>query len=457
MNQKVSKADKIVTGMCISIIIFVFLTAILMAFTRLVLVKRFGMKNAYTDFLFAGNDILNNGDEFADPDKAHLTVEIDWKSLYPFKNEEGQIVEVETPIDRYKELVFKTEDRISPYVSKYIVGYDKVIELANDYDSLIGWNFVSYGEYNGISQMSDGYLTEFKENMDTDECADSLISFKDFVKIQGADFLYVQAPYKVSEYDDTDISGYVDFSNQNANKMISDVKASGVDVCDLREYIHDEGLHNHDMFYRTDHHWLTTSGLWGAQKILEYCNENYGFNANTGILDIDKFDQKVYEDWFLGSQGKKVTLARTEPDDFVLLYPKYETKFHYVVPARNIDEVGDYSICYDMEQIEEKNLYGKNPYGGCNYGDQPVLTIDNELEADDKKILIIHDSFGDCLISALALCEKRVDSLDIRAFNGSVETYIKETKPDVVMVMYNAGGVGGEIDWITHQSKFDFR
>ena len=458
MRENNKKSDKIVVSICLACVFFVFFSAILMAFTRLVLVKKFGIKNAFTDILFAGNDILNNGDEYADADQGNFTADIDWRSLYPFMYEDGEVVEEKnTIIDTYKDLVLQTEDRISPYVSKFIVGYDKEIELAKSYESLIGWNFVSFSEYNGISMMSDGYLTEFNEEKETDEWADSLISFNRFVKNRGIEFLYIQAPYKVSEYDDADISGYVDFSNQNANNMINIASASEVDVCDLRECIHSEGIHNHDMFYRTDHHWLTTSGLWGAQRILEYCNGNYGFKANTDILDIDQFEQKLYPEWFLGSQGKKVTLSRTTPDDFVLLYPKYDTEFHYVVPARNIDDVGDYSICYDMDQIEKKDLYNLNPYGGCNYGDQPVLTIDNTMANDDKKILIIHDSFGDCLISALALCEKRVDSLDIRHFTGSVESYIKKADPDIVMVMYNAGSIGGEIDWSSHQSTFDFR
>ena len=50
----------------------------------------------------------------------------------------------------------------------------------------------------------------------------------------------------------------------------------------------------------------------------------------------------------------------------------------------------------------------------------------------------------------------QLDLLDLRYFNGSVETYIAETQPDVVMVLYNPGNLK-EIDWDTHLSTFDFR
>jgi hypothetical protein len=191
--------------------------------------------------------------------------------------------------------------------------------------------------------------------------------------------------------------------------------------------------------------------------MLSFCNDHYGWNADLSLLDPEQFDYVTYEDWFLGSQGKKVTLARCQPDDFTLIYPKYETRFHYYVPSKKIDAAGDYSIVYDMTQIETCNYYKSDPYHTCNYGDQPLIQIENQLTADDHKILIIHDSFGDCVISCLALAEKNVDSLDIRHFTGSVKSYIEENSPDLVIVMYNAENAAGEIDYTTHTDEFDFR
>jgi hypothetical protein len=175
------------------------------------------------------------------------------------------------------------------------------------------------------------------------------------------------------------------------------------------------------------------------------------------LLDADQFDYTTYENWFLGSQGKKVTLSRCQPDDITLFYPKYETSFHYYVPAEGIDTIGDYSVVYDMTQINNCDYYYKNPYGACNYGDQPLIKIENQLNAEDHKILIIRDSFGDCMISCLALAEKNVDALDLRYFTGSVKAYIEESEPDLVIVMYTPSSVGGDISYSTHDGFFDFR
>jgi hypothetical protein len=110
-----------------------------------------------------------------------------------------------------------------------------------------------------------------------------------------------------------------------------------------------------------------------------------------------------------------------------------------------------------MTQVEECDYYNKNPYAACNYGDQPLIQIENQQASDDHKILIIHDSFCDSVISCLALAEKNVDSLDLRHFTGSVKTYIEESMPEIVIVMYNAGSAAGEIDYSTHKDEFDFR
>lgn len=454
MENKVTKTDKISAFICMGILIIACFSIILMMFTRVIIVRKLGISNAFTLFLLAGNDELNK--------EGHIRKDIAWQDLYKFDHPDeesttGTNSKKPDLIDEYKAVADSVKENINPYVTSYFIGYNKEVELAKKYDEAIGWSFVSFGEYNGVSQMPDGYLVEYVEERSADEWSGSMTAFRDFVQSNGAGFLYVQLPYKVSEYEDTDISGYMDFSNQNADRLIEQLKKADVNVYDLRECIRDEGLDNHSLFYRTDGHWKTTTGLWGAKRILEYCNEKHGLSAETQRLDIEAFDQKVYEKWFLGAQGTKVTLSRAEPEDFILLYPKYDTRFHYVVPAMGIDEEGGYGIVYDMEQVEKKDYYNKNPYAACNYGDQPVQQIENLNTADDKKILIIHDSFGDCLIPAIALCEKEVHALDLRHFTGSVEEYIRQNKPDLVIVMYNAGIVCGEIDRGSHRSIADFR
>lgn len=456
-KRNCQKSEKITAGICVGVLFAFLLSIFVVIFARQVLVKRMGVENAFTRFVFAGNEGMGNigVEESAEEN----VIEIDWTALYPFPESTGNSTAQAktTTLYRYLDRIADTKRDVENYCTEHLFRRKRLVELERNLEQVIDWKFVSYAEYNDVTFLPDGYLTGFVARVSVLQKTDSILALNNFCESEGVHFLYVQAPFKVSAYEDLQISGVLDFSNQNTDELLQLLQDNDVDYIDLREVAHEEGLMRKDLFYRTDHHWLTTAGLWAAQRTLEFCNDHYGFHAETSRLELEQFEQILYPEWFLGSQGKKVTLARTTPDDFVLLYPRGETEFHYEIPNLDINITGDYSIFYDMNQIEEKDYYEKNPYGGCIYGDRPLEHLENLNQCDDKKILIIHDSFGDCYVPCLALCEKEIDSLDVRHYTGSVRTYIKETKPDLVMVLYHAGSTGGDIDWSTHEDEFDFR
>ena len=382
-----------------------------------------------------------------------------WSELYPFEYDKkedafGKPVSV---VGKYKSIIKSVESKIDLYTSKFLIGYDKMVYASNAYEELLSWNFASYSEYNGVVKLPDGYLTSYTEQYDTAECAQSLAKFAEYCKNFGSKFLYVQAPCKISQYQDTGISGKIDFANQNCDEFLESISKEGIDYLDLRESIKEAAFNNHELFFRTDHHWQPTTGLWAAQKTLKYCNEKYGYHADISRLDENKFNKDMYKGWFLGSEGKKLTLARTEPDDFYLMYPDYETKLHYEVVDIGLNKIGDYSVIYDMNRVESKDLYNQSPYHAYNWGDRGLIKMDNLMKSDDHDILIIHDSFGDVYTSCIGLCEKHISTMNLAVFDGSVMKYIEQEKPNLVIVLYYAPGVGVDIKWNTHKETFDFR
>lgn len=378
--------------------------------------------------------------------------DIDWAALYPFKDGKSKTVETKSDsktgigfIDAFKTWMDSVVSDVDKYTSTARLSYyDDMVASAKEYENSIG-SYTSYAEYNGVVKMDDGYLTSYIASIDDDtldSVSSSLIDLKKFCDKQNTDFLYVMAPYKVSKYEDTEISGTLDFSNQNADEFLSRIGDAGVDYLDLRENIEQEGLHNHALFYRTDHHWLSQTGLWATKKIYEYLDKNNGFKVDTSIFDDSNFTFDVMKGVFLGSLGKKVTLAETTPDDFTYYYPNFDTQFHYVVPVMRVNKTGDYTIMYNQNRLEGIDYYKKNQYHSLNYGDQPYNKIVNLNFTGHKKhnrILFIHDSFGLAVMSNLALGVRRVDAIDMRYFTGSLETFIEDTQPDLVIVLYNAG------------------
>ena len=87
-----------------------------------------------------------------------------------------------------------------------------------------------------------------------------------------------------------------------------------------------------------------------------------------------------------------------------------------------------------------------------------VAIIENENAANpDKKILILRDSFGNNFAPYFAQQYGTVELIDVADFTGSIKSYIEESKPDTVLLLYNPTMIE-PIDWSSYtSSKFDFR
>ena len=470
------KSDKVFCSICLAILLFFFFSISVRFLTRQVLVKHFGISNALTSIVFFDIQFLN-GDNAVDAENAEMPeqrsshVDIDWAALYPFSeatliqkaagDEESEAREESNEksafalaVERLIQKIDSLEKYIEMYASDYLVGYHSMTELAKKYEKALNWNYVSYSEYNGVVEASDGYLITLQAKTNVQEHADSVKSLADYCLSAGIGFLYVNTPVKVCEETDIGISGVIDFSNQNADDFLAILRSKGISHYDLRIPLHDEGYDHHSMFFKTDHHWHPETGLWSAGKILSALNASYGFQADTSYADPNKYKKEVYPEWFLGSQGKKVTLSRAHPEDFTLLYPENETLLHYEVKSEGIDSDGDFSILYDMDCLREKNYY-QDPYLAYIYGNQPLERIENKLVDNGYHILVIHDSFGNCVIPFLAMGIQYVDAIDLRYFDGSLQTYIEAEHPDAVVVIYNSGMLNDLT--IRSGGLFDFR
>jgi hypothetical protein len=158
----------------------------------------------------------------------------------------------------------------------------------------------------------------------------------------------------------------------------------------------------------------------------------------------------------LGSSGRKVTLAQTQPDNISLIYPKFNTNITLKALYGNIEKEGDFDIIYDYKHINKIDYYNLNPFVAYQFGLNPVVVIKNNLLQDGKKVLFIRDSFTGVVAPFFSLGLENTEELDLRLFTGSVQTYIEQTKPDMVIVMYTPTEITTP-DYTIHTSTFDFR
>ena len=388
-----------------------------------------GVIGVFTFLVLAGV-VLRAKDKLQD---TRVVIDIDWEKLYPFND--GQ---VHKPLKEFNNFYEYLQKRAEEYTSVKLLGAGTIVEAERTYEELIGWNIASVSDYNPVIKLSDGYLSDLTESRDVSRSAGAVIDFAGWCAENSISFSYINLPNKVCPSEDKDISGTLDFSNQNADRFLHLLSDAGVRHYDFREFLHAEGMSHHGAFFRTDHHWKPESGLWAAKHILHIFRDDYGWNVEPSILDPANFEHVIYPAWFLGSQGKKVTLARTQPDDITMLYPKFPASLRIEVPQYGLNLSGDFSVVYDMRHIASRDYYRRSPYGTYKYGDQPLTLTHNLLNHDGRKLLIIHDSMSNCVIPFLALGVEYVDEIDLRHFTGSLRSYVLSSRPDAVIVCYYA-------------------
>lgn len=189
--------------------------------------------------------------------------------------------------------------------------------------------------------------------------------------------------------------------------------------------------HRYDrqLYYRTDHHWTT----WGAYyAYAELCGA-LGLNA----VDADAYEIECIAEDFCGTTYSKV-------NDFTV---SGEPMYRFTLPGQTL------SVAYGMP---EKAVYSDSPDSSGLYNDQYLgqkdkyscfldnihefITIENSNAQTDRELVVIKDSYANCLVPFLAEHFRRICVVDLRYYRGSVIDYInsQDTVTDV-LVLYNLG------------------
>lgn len=430
------------------IVIMVFMLSI---FTRIVtkniIVEKLRINNSVTQFIMKGMSVMDAMDEVT----GEFYTDIDWEKLYPFKQDtdtvDTAVTENRGILDKYKEKVHRIKSVLQDYCDQYLVGRVKFVEQAYAFEKLFQWTLIPYGSDNGIIIKDDGYMTYVSGDIDATDMANHLEELNSFLEEREIDMLYVQAPSKIAPDNPGLPPGVSDRTNENMDNLLKELSVKDIDFLDLRQFIVDEYDNYEDAFYKTDHHWKTTTAFRAAQVLIGYMNEKGYTSIDESKIATERFDVETYEKYFLGSQGKKVTLAVAKPEDYQLMVPKYDTNFTIQIPERNIDMQGDFKdALLDYRHLQKVDYYNENCYASfMNRNDVYCKIVNHDEGIENKKVLIIKDSYSTPLIPYLALGVKEIDAIYELLFDGSIQTYIEETQPDMVIVMYSSTSMASDV------------
>lgn len=286
--------------------------------------------------------------------------------------------------------------------------------------------------YNVVKLKND-YLT-FKSNYSEDGAGlkDYLLNLKKTCDNNNVDMLYVKKLAK-GTYDWDLLPLFYPYRyTSDYTKTESDLRNAGIGVLDLDEKVQEQGIDKYSLFYKTDHHWTTKSGLWVCNQIAYKLNSDYNFNIDTEKLYVDNYNVEHHSHTFLGTQGTRTGASYTEPDDFDFIYPKFSTNIDYEVRNKNIRLTGSFRDTILLNKTYEE---GYHAYMPSTYD---LTTITNHEANNGKYAVFVVDSFGSVVAPFLSQTFERMDCIDLRYFSEDLGEYIQQNKPDIVIYMVNS-------------------
>lgn len=374
-----------------------------------------------------------------------------WQERHPKESVEEEETSVATPVATFAQVS-----------ANFLNGLYSKIQLCEFNGSLANkFGFIDFYKNTGGIKLPNGYVAGVYGQTSTDYEIGQMSELKKFCDSEGVQLLYVNEPTKY--IDDAVIEeqlGLKSYINQNTDLFLSRLNDIGVNYIDLRDNIRAEGKDSFSMFFRTDHHWTPESGKWATQIIADELNKDYGYKIDTSLYDDSNFTFTEYKDAWLGEQGKKLSEAYVGLDDYTCVEPNFDT--NYTVTTTGGTANGTFS-----ETMIDKNNYKSGDletiyacpswhYSYMRNGLNMSVIKNNKVKKG--KILVLGDSYDQVTSPFLSLGVNEVRTLVLRAYDGSLQEYIKQNDIDTVVVAYASFMIGAhDSPANANYTMFDFR
>ena len=367
----------------------------------------------------------------------------------------GSIPPPQSTLDTYVQEMESFIDDVQPLLNETLDREHTFIQLYGWIQNLAGRRVIEdMDPQYTVVKLTDHLLTFVDmeaQQVDMTQRAEEMVEFARRVKREyRVPLLYVQAPSKLDMAQLPE--GIPDYSGAEADQFLRILEENGADTLDLRPVFREEAekdpLAVEEHFFHTDHHWTPAGAFLGYQTLCEKLRKDYRFQMEKEWTDQRQFDRYVFEDAFLGSQGRRVGSLYVGLDDFEIWSPKFSTDFTYTVPLSGVKREGPFAASLLFpERLSETGYYETNQYTIYAGGDYLLSRAYNEKLPNGKRILILRDSFGCALTPFLSIVSGEVMAMDPRQFNGGQDTmldFVDWLKPDIIIVMNSTGSL--EVD-----------
>ncbi len=302
---------------------------------------------------------------------------------------------------------------MADFFSDHFVLRESFIKAKNAIENVIGKN-----EINGVVEIN-GYLVQTFRDIDC-KLTDRNIAALNKLKAKNPDTDFYFMPVATAqEIFKNDIPRYLDVDSESEYISYCFEKLNNIEAVDVT----DEIKKNDYAFYRTDHHW-TTESAYSAYRAL---------GSILGYIPLEQgefISENVTED-FKGTLYSKTLNENIAADTITA----YRTNTEFTLTFK--DEV--YNSLYFDEFLTKKDKYSY--FLGGNHG---ICKIENKSLENGKKMLIIKDSYANCIVPFLSEHYSEITLVDPRYCSHTQIKTINATEYDDVLVLFNVSGFSNE-------------
>jgi hypothetical protein len=225
----------------------------------------------------------------------------------------------------------------------------------------------------------------------------------------------------VFPYEDTHANTYWKAYSDKVNED----QISAVEIKELLKTRFENGEY---VYYKTDHHWTTLGAYYAYVEIMK----SYGIEP----YPIESFTRETYTTSFVGTTFAKAGAAFGGTDTIELF--RFDGDTDYTTTIINGDKKTVLQGFYNQDKYRDINDKYSVFIGSDDTGDggNNAVTLITKNGENRQKLILIKDSFGNCISPFLARHFDLV-ILDLRTSNQDFTSYLEDPDLAHILVIYN--------------------
>ena len=338
-----------------------------------------------------------------------------------FSEKENRVLASRPPAQLSQIASGRFGQKYETYVNDQFLLRDLWITLKAGTDRLLG-----KVEENGVYLGKDGYLMESFTPPSEEHFHATVNSMTDFADRHSDLKQYALiAPTAINILADK-LPAFAPVEDQNVylDALKDSLTASNVSFIDVRDTLNSHK--NEGIYYKTDHHW-TTRGAYYA-----YLQTADAMGITTAS---DSYEEAPVSKGFQGTLSAKSGFHSGTKEEVDVFFPKESTASSVV---NYVDEQRKSASFYDTEKLKTRDKYAL--FFGGNYAQ---IKISTPIE-ENKTLLVLKDSYANCLIPFLAPHYRTIIMIDPRYYYGDLEELIQVENIQEVLYLYNANTFFGD-------------